>query len=449
MKHFDLNLKIEKSPSVIFRTIKDVPMVIDYRTGNIIEFDEKEVFIWEHLPNRVSKILNDLPSKYKNSKKIAETLDFLSRLNNKHLISTKDERRRNLSVREVSAAELKVREKIRDLGMQECIPTIAEIELSDQCNLKCVHCYNTTGKGKRPLKTKEIKHIIDELHTIGTVLLIFSGGEAFLRKDFAELIEYAYKKDFLISILTNGTLIGNREIKMLKKFRIVSIQVSIYSHIPAIHDSITNSKGSFAKSMEIVKQLINNKINVVIATPLMKINFPEYEGIRKMAKSIGVRHRYSWRIWERNNGSTDVHALRLSKEEIHRYLSEDLSRNIYSPRAKEELICGAGINTCTISSQGDLFPCTILNKKIGNLLRQRLDVLWNASVYLNKLRKLRIRNLKKCAKCPSLAYCRVCLGLNWRATRSLLRPAKISCDYAFCSRKAVENSERMIKQAGA
>jgi len=442
MKHLSLNSKVGKSPYTIFRKINGLPLVINYRTGNIIDLNETGFFIWDHLPNKVSKILDIMASIYKSSNKTIKTdvLNFLNELINKHFIFIKDRDGKNLSTIGPSVTELEVREKIKDFGMQRCIPILAEIELLNQCNLKCIHCFNITDRRRKPLGTAEMKHVIDELFAIGTVLLIFTGGEVFLRKDLRELIEYADKKDFLIRILTNGTLIGDNEIKILKKFRVISVQVSIFSHIPEIHDFITNEKGSFAKSIKAIKKLIKNNINVEIATPLMKVNFPEHEGIKRLAETLGIRHRYSYPIFERNDGSKDVYALRPSKKEIFQFFSEDLSRIIYLPRAKDELICGVGVNTCMVNPQGDLFPCTLLHIKIGNLLKQKLEVLWNSSEILNELRKLRVRNLVKCAKCPSIAYCSLCLGHNWRATKKLLKPAEVVCDYAIKSMEAIETS---------
>ncbi|MDO8570536.1 MAG: PqqD family peptide modification chaperone [Candidatus Daviesbacteria bacterium] len=425
-----------------------MPVVINYRTGNIIDLNETGLFIWELLPNKVSTILDILASTYGRSNKTIKTdiLNFLNELVDEHFILKNDAYVENSTARKAFITDLEVREKIKDLGMQKHIPITAEIELTNQCNLNCIHCFNMTDRRKKSLETAEMKHIIDELFSIGTILLIFTGGEVFSRKDIGELIEYADKKDFLIRILTNATLIGDNEIKMLKKFRVISVQVSIYSHIPEIHDSITKKQGSFFKSIKAIKKMISNNIHVEIATPLMKVNFSEREGIKKLAETLGIRHRYSYPIFERNDGSKDVYALRPSKKEIFQFFSEDLNQIIYLPRTEDEPICGVGVNTCMINPQGDLFPCTLLNIKIGNLLKQKLKVLWNSSEILKKLRKLRIKNLETCVKCPSTAYCNLCLGHNWKETKNILQPAKICCDYALNSMQVMRiNKSRNVQ----
>lgn len=434
------NLIIVKGIHIVFRKMNNTPVVINYQTGEAIDLNETGLSIWNYLPNKISKILNSLAAEYGISEKEIEDdiQSFLNKLIGNNFIFINGQRNKYSVKKEVNISEIEAREKIKDLGMQKQIPVIAEVELLTQCNLKCIHCFNITDRAKKPLGTAGMKHIIDELYEAGTVLVVFTGGEVFSRKDIGELIEYTDKKDFLIRILTNGTLIGDKEIKILKKSRIMSVQVSIYSHLPGIHDLITGEKGSYVKSMVAIKKMIKNKIPVEIATPLMKVNFPEYQGVKRLADSLGVRHRYSYPIFERNDGSKDTYFLRPSLKEILQFFKDDLSRIVYTPRNKDEPVCGVGINTCMVNPQGDLFPCTLLHIKIGNLLKQELRKIWISSEVLNRLRKLRIKNLKKCVKCSASAYCNICLGHNWKATKTLLRPAKVSCDYAINGLKAKE-----------
>ncbi len=265
---------------------------------------------------------------------------------------------------------------------------------------------------------------------------MLTGGEIFLRKDLYELIEYAHKKDFLIRLLANGTFITEMDAQKLKKFRITSIQISLYSHIPEIHDSVTGVKGSFKKSMKAIKILLRNGIYVEIATPLMKINFQSCKGIKQLAKKIGIRARLSYPIFERNNGSKDVYNLRPSRNQIIEFFLKNPEQIVCEARKRNEPICGSGINTCQINPFGDIFPCTLLNIKLGNVKNQSLRKIWNYSPFLNYLRKLKIKSLTKCYKCPAISYCNVCPGLNMKATNNILVPAKVCCDYAFSAKEA-------------
>jgi len=62
-----------------------------------------------------------------------------------------------------------------------------------QCNLSCIHCYASAGNQKSPeeMNTTDGKTFIHDLAEFGVPVVLFSGGEPLLRKDFFELAEYA------------------------------------------------------------------------------------------------------------------------------------------------------------------------------------------------------------------------------------------------------------------
>ena len=60
---------------------------------------------------------------------------------------------------------------------------------TNQCNLKCVHCYQDAEEATdRELSTDEAKKMIDEIARAGFKIMIFSGGEPLLRPDIYELV---------------------------------------------------------------------------------------------------------------------------------------------------------------------------------------------------------------------------------------------------------------------
>ena len=89
------------------------------------------------------------------------------------------------------------------------------MELTTLCNFKCKHCFleKHTNPG---LSTQEIIKIIDELRNFGVYELQFTGGEIFTRKDIMEIIRYARKLKFKVSLLTNVSLISEEIIYELE-----------------------------------------------------------------------------------------------------------------------------------------------------------------------------------------------------------------------------------------
>ncbi len=73
------------------------------------------------------------------------------------------------------------------------------MELTNQCNLRCRHCYAGSGeKLDNELSTAEVKGLLEELSRLGSVEVEFSGGEPLLRPDLFEIIAYAKTWIFLL-----------------------------------------------------------------------------------------------------------------------------------------------------------------------------------------------------------------------------------------------------------
>src|SRR5580658_7935905 len=81
------------------------------------------------------------------------------------------------------------------------IPLSVQLDLTYRCNERCVHC-------------------------------------------FFDLLEHARRLMFCVKLKTNAVLIREREAARLRDLGVESIQISIYSHRPEVHDAITLIPGS-------------------------------------------------------------------------------------------------------------------------------------------------------------------------------------------------------------
>ena len=97
------------------------------------------------------------------------------------------------------------------------------------CNLKCIHCYAHAVEKHdgRELNTEEGQALIDDLATYGVPVLLFSGGEPFVRKDLVSLARYAVAKGMRAVISTNGTLINKKIAGDLKDVGLSYVGVSL------------------------------------------------------------------------------------------------------------------------------------------------------------------------------------------------------------------------------
>ena len=147
------------------------------------------------------------------------------------------------------------------------VPFDVQFDVTYRCNERCVHCYlDHDDHGE--LTTTEIKDVLDQLADAGVFLLTFSGGEVFMRHDFFALIEHARRLLFNVKIKTNAVMIRENEAQRLRALGVEQIQISIYSHQPAVHDAITKLPGSLRRSIDAIRFLKSQGLKVIMANVL-------------------------------------------------------------------------------------------------------------------------------------------------------------------------------------
>ena len=122
------------------------------------------------------------------------------------------------------------------------------IELTSRCNLRCKHCYNDSGELKEEISEQAFQNILNCYDRDIEPYISFSGGEPLLHPqiwDFADMaIESGVRNILMIS---NATLI-TKEIAKKIKDRNISMQISINSTKPELHNAMCG-EGSLQKTM--------------------------------------------------------------------------------------------------------------------------------------------------------------------------------------------------------
>src|SRR5689334_24366420 len=169
------------------------------------------------------------------------------------------------------------------------VPLSVQIDLTYRCNERCVHCYlDHDDHGE--MTTAEIRGVLRQLADAGVFFLTLSGGEVLVRRDFFKIVEYGRSLLFNIKVKTNGVLITEARAHRLAELGVEDIQLSVYSHLAAVHDAITKLPGSFARTVKAVALLRSAGIKVTIANILMRQNIGDHDGVRRLANEMGVHY---------------------------------------------------------------------------------------------------------------------------------------------------------------
>jgi len=323
----------------------------------------------------------------------------------------------------VSADTIQLSEIVK-IGKKNIIPSSVLVEVCYTCNENCVHCC-LNDHTKRGLTFKQYCDIFDQMAEAGTFYVILTGGEPFTRPDFTDIVKAARKRRLSVTIFTNGTLITEQQITLLRSLYIEEVHVSVYSADASVHDMITRVNGSFAKSIEAIKKMLAAGITVRIKCPLMDATADGIREIKELAKSLGVDIQYSTVITARNDGSVGSHQYRLNNRQLQGLLSDPdvVSQGlvpIYFRDSLDCIPCDTVFNGGAIDPEGNVYACNQLRIIGGNILTQSLGQIWRESPVFNRLRAIRLGDLKECANCELFQHCTRCPGLAFLEDGDLL-----------------------------
>ena len=152
----------------------------------------------------------------------------------------------------------------------------AEIDITDNCNLRCKHCYHFHGKDV--FETKELPLAIwrkrfKNLHKQGVRFVLLVGGEPALRIDVLMLAHRIFP---YVYVITNGTIFIPRKFNHLLFVSLDGMQKT--------NDAI-RGKGTFNK---VLKKYSGDK-RVAINMTLNINNYKDLEGVVKLSKKHKFR----------------------------------------------------------------------------------------------------------------------------------------------------------------
>jgi MoaA/NifB/PqqE/SkfB family radical SAM enzyme len=275
-----------------------------------------------------------------------------------------------------------------------------------------MHCFNYDKEDKisEELSLNEIRQISENMGKF--FFLNLTGGEPYLRQDLAEIIKIFSENNDVKSITTptNGMLTDDilstaDQVLTEDKNTQFSIDVSL-DEIGAKHDEIRSCPGLFEKAVFTFNELkklktvysgLNVGINVTLSAYNQKNITEIYEYISHKLQPDTITVLIT-RGTTRNKGAKDIDIAHFDEiEELERKFYENkkgwggndaffslmnpalnkMRRNMISEILKtgaNKIKCYAGNLSVVLASNGDVYPCELLDTKMGNLRESNYDL---------------------------------------------------------------------------
>ena len=163
--------------------------------------------------------------------------------------------------------------------------------LTGLCNSKCIFCEaHEQLRGDKDIPTMRVFSLIDEMYDIGINSLLLVGGEAFMRKDIFDILEYIGSKGMRAQVITNALAIPNmagNKIEAIKQ-NVSEISFSLDSTDAKQYDMIRGISGAFNRVLESIKLLADSKIKQNITAVIYPENMHQIPKLVGLASELGI-----------------------------------------------------------------------------------------------------------------------------------------------------------------
>jgi AdoMet-dependent heme synthase len=164
-------------------------------------------------------------------------------------------------------------------------------EVTRACAYACIHCRADAMHTPDPneLNTEEALRLIDRLAEFGSPILIFTGGDPMMRKDLHELIAYAAQKGLRCSLTPTATALPTTaRLEKVRDAGIRRIALSLDAPRPEIHDDFRQVKGSWQRTMDILRRAQSIGVSVQVNTTVAKHNVDILDEMVPFLQEVGA-----------------------------------------------------------------------------------------------------------------------------------------------------------------
>lgn len=328
------------------------------------------------------------------------------------------------------------------------------------CNSRCRMCRiwkkyrQDPSLIKEELSLSQIESLLSSRYLENLEGISFTGGEPFLRRDFVDVAGLFIQRfpNAFIGIATNGlipALIVGKTKQIVERYdaRLLSLSISL-DGIGAAHDRMRGVKGAYRRVLQTVESLQEQTdVNLGFDFTVTPWNYDDLSRAYELSKEYGIRFlagfahnsefyygnteiAYEWR------GTLGETASMVQKVARDRAAAESLFAKLIDPyacfmarAAQYELNsnsmfkCYSGVHSLFLDPYGDVYPCIILDKKLGNVRREPFDQLWLSS------RAAQIRDYIERDQCHCWVACETVPSLlrglgvaRWNVMNKIVKP---------------------------
>lgn len=297
-------------------------------------------------------------------------------------------------------------------------------ELTNRCNLNCAHCGSRCTAQGQALTLEEVEGTLRSLGGLRPMICL-TGGEPLVHPDFFRIARRVRDLGFLWGMTTNATCIDEAAARRLRKAGLGTVSVSL-DGMEAAHDALRRRPGAWRLALRGLRCLQEAGFDPQVTTVVHRENLEDLDPLYQLLREMGIT---SWRPInvEPIGRACESSSLLLRPQEMARLLAY-IRQKRFDPDCPMEVtfgcshylgvdyermvrdhyfLCGAGILTASVRSNGDICACLdVANRPElvqGNIRKDDFRQVWETR--FRAFRRDRTGDSSRCADCPERYLC--------------------------------------------
>jgi pyrroloquinoline quinone biosynthesis protein E len=294
-------------------------------------------------------------------------------------------------------------------------------ELTYQCPLHCVFCYNPIdfARSGQELSTHDWLRVLAEARELGAVQLGLSGGEPLSRDDLEVIVREAHTLGYYTNLITSGIGLTEPRIKALKEAGLDHIQLSFQDSTREVNDFLSSTR-TFDLKSKVAALIKRYEYPMVLNIVLHRLNIDHVEQILEMADALQAEYvelantqYYGW-AWHNRERLLPRREQLERAEEVTKRFRDRPGRRMkiyfvvpdYYERRPKPCMNGLGSIFLTITPDGTALPCQAAAMLPGltfpTVRDSSLEWIWRDSPAFNQFRGDAWMK-EPCRSCPEKA----------------------------------------------
>jgi len=307
------------------------------------------------------------------------------------------------------------------------VPQLVQWMATLRCPLSCPHCLAASQNGGFPdMPLEKAEDLIDQVAEMGVHEFLLTGGEPVVREDLPEVIRYLGRRQVRWSL--NTAAFPSAELRAAME-AVPPVFVAVSLDGPEqVHNRFRGSERAYAEAMEAIRYYAGlPQCRVAAGTTVTAFNFDALAETFPLVANSGAAE-WGIHLPVREGRAETRDDLLLSRRQLRKLLRFVARKRNYFPVQMademsfcgeweplvrdEPLVCGAGRTHCVVLPDGEVVPCTTLDRSasVGSIHKTSLEQIWTEGFR-------DIRAWKPQHKCNACEYARACEGGCWLQRR--------------------------------